>query len=577
MQLVADHGQSRALLRDRSLEKPKNKIAHSCIWAGAYSAYFILALVQQHITHAASIGFGSYADESSHYLSGLMLRDYFLSGLKQSPVDYVSNYYLHLPMIGIGHWPPVFYLLEAAWMLVFGYTRGDIIIFIAAITALTSFTVYLATRDVLSWPAAFVMGGIVQAIPIIRWSNSVVMTDVFTTIVILWAALSLGNFLNTEKTSDAIYFGLLASLALLTKPVAACLALVTIPAILFVRKPRLLKSPALGGAALMVAAVTAPWYLATWHLARYGSDGGSLGESLRLVAVGSITGAVRELNVVLLLFGVGVYLFFRKPNRDGVRAVLILLPISVVIILVLARVGVENRLLIPAMLPIIIVSADGVCWLSRSLAKSASFVKNASFRAWRTGLVAGALLLTYVVATPDKVRWITADEGLSRMVSKILSDGDAPTMVMVAGPNGASDGRMIATLAESMRVRPGNIVVRATKVFAVTNWNGTRYSCRVSRPEEVVEELDTDGISLLAIDTSPRWGKWWLHEQLLLDATLQYPERFQKIYSDDASGYALYRFAAKHQPTMPKAVLDDLKKKLDLNPFSRYQDSDSKN
>lgn len=568
MQSVAHHDQTR-LLRDRSLEKPKNKIARSGIWAGAaYSAYFILALLQQHITHAASIGFGSYADEASHFLSGLMLRDYFLSGLKQSPLDYVSNYYLHLPMIGIGHWPPVFYLAEAAWMLVFGYTRADIIVFIAAITALTSLTVCLATRDVLAWPAAFVMGGIVQAIPIIRWSNSVVMTDVFTGMVILWAALSLGKFLNTEKNSHAIYFGLLASLALLTKPAAACLALVTIPAVLLVRKPRLLRSPALWGAALMVAGITAPWYLATWNLARYGSDGGFLDENLRLVAVGSMTGAVRELNIVLLLFGVGVYLFFRKPNRDGVRAVLILLPISVVIILVLARVGVENRLLIPAMLPMIIISADGLCWLSGSIAQSAFS------RAWRTGLVAGVLLLAYIVATPDKVRWITADEALSGMVSKILSDGDAPTMVMVAGPNGASDGRIIATLAENMKVRPGNIVVRATKVFAVTNWNGTQYTSRVSRPEQVVEELDTDGITLLAIDTSPRWGKWKLHEQLLLDATLQYPERFQKIYSDDASGYALYRFAAKTQPTMPKAMLDDLKRKLDFNPLARRQGSD---
>jgi hypothetical protein len=318
----------------------------------------------------------------------------------------------------------------------------------------------------------------------------------------------------------------------------------------------------------MVAGITAPWYLATWNLARYGSDGGSLGNNLRLVAVGSITGAARELNVVLLLFGMGVYLFFRKPNRDGVRAVLILLPLSVVVILVLARVGVENRLLIPAMLPMVIVSADGLCWLSGFLTQSASF------RAWRTGLVVGALLLAYIVATPDKVRWITADEALNGMVSKILSDGDAPTMVMVAGPNGASDGRIIATLAESMRVRPGNIVVRATKVFAVTNWNGTQYTSRVSRPEQVVEELDTDGISLLAIDTSPRWGKWKLHEQLLLDATLQYPERFQKIYSDDGSGYTLYRFAAKHPPTMPKAMLDDLKKKLDFNPLSRRQGSD---
>ena len=570
MQSVAHHQRTGALLRDRSMEKPKNKFAHPGIWAvAACSAYFILALLQQRVAHAVSIGFGSYPDEPAHYLSGLMLRDYFLSGLKQSPLDYFSNYYLHLPMIGIGHWPPVFYLAEAAWMLVFGYTRADVLIFIAAITALTSLTVCFATRDVLGWPGAFVMGGIVQAIPVIRWSNSVVMTDVFAGMTILWAALSLGRFLNTEKNSDAMYFGLLASLALSTKPAAACLALATIPAILLVRKPRLLRSPALWGAALMVAAINAPWYLATWHLAKYGSSGaGSLGENLRLVAVGSITGLVRELNVVLLLCGLGVYLFFRKPNRDGVRAVLILLPISTVIVLVFAGVGVENRYLIPAFLPMIIVSADGVCWLS------GYFAKGAPFRARRTALVAGALLVIYVVATPDRARWITADDGLGGMVSKILSEGDAPTMVMVAGPDGTSDGRIIATLAENMRVRPGNIVVRATKVFALTNWNGTQYSSRVSRPEQVVEELDTDGVTLLAIDTSPRWGKLRLHEQLLLDSILQCPERFQKVYFDDASGYALYRFAPKHQPTMPKAMLDDLNNKLDLNPLSRRQGSD---
>jgi len=140
-------------------------------------------------------------------------------------------------------------------------------------------------------------------------------------------------------------------------------------------------------------------------------------------------------------------------------------------------------------------------------------------------------------------------------------------MIMVAGPNGASDGRMIAALAENMRVRPGNIILRATKLFAVANWNGTHYLCRVSNPQQVVEELDADGVSLLAIDTSPRWGGWRLHEQLLLEAILQYPERFQTIYSDDASGYALYRFAPKHQPTMPKAILDDLEKKLEFNPL----------
>src|SRR5271169_691495 len=56
------------------------------------------------------------------FVDGVLL----LSSLKQSPVDYASNYYLHLSMIGIGHWPPVFYLAQGAWMLIFGYTRADL-------------------------------------------------------------------------------------------------------------------------------------------------------------------------------------------------------------------------------------------------------------------------------------------------------------------------------------------------------------------------------------------------------------------------------------------------------------------
>jgi hypothetical protein len=564
MQSVAPYHPDGSLPQGRSLERLKSNCAHPGIWAVlAYSAYFVLALVQQHVTHAASIGFGSYPDEPSHYLSGLMLRDYLVSGFKQSPFDYASVYYLHLPMIGIGHWPPVFYLAEAAWMFVFGYTRADTLIFIAAITALCSVTVCLATRDILGWPGALIMGGIVQAIPAVRWSNSLIMTDVFTGMVILWAALALGKFLNSEKSSHAIQFGALASLALMTKPAAACLALVVLPAIVLVRKPRLLRNPALWSAALMVAAISAPWYLATWHLASYGSGTGSLMEGLRLAAAGSIAIVVRELNVILILFGVSVYLFFREPKRDGVRGVLILLPIASVVILAVARVGMEDRYFIPAILSMIVVSADGIGWLSGRLAKSVPL------RVWRNVLIAGAFVLMYVVATTGKARLANGDDDLGRMVSSILSEGEMPIMIMVVGPTGSADGRIIATLAESMQMRPGNmLILRATKVLAKTNWNGTEYICRVSNPQEVVEELDEDGVSLLAIDASPRLGRMRLHEQLLLEAIRQYPERFQKTYSDDASGYALYRFAPKHRPTIPKAVLDDLNRKLDLSPFS---------
>lgn len=571
MHLAVHRQDDEDLSQGHSLEKPRNALGRAGIWAGAaYTAYLGLALVLQRIAHAASIGFGSYPDEAAHYLSGLMIRDYLLSGLKLSPIDYVSDYYLHLSMIGIGHWPPVFYVAQAAWMLVFGYTRADVLIFIAATTALTSLTVCLATRDQLQWPAALIMGGIVQATAIILWSDCVVMTDIFTAMVILWAALSLGRFLNTEKTGHAIQFGLLASLALLTKPSAVCLALLPLPAIFLVRKPRLLRRPALWASALVVVAICAPWYLATRHFESYGVIGGPILENLVLVVIGSIITVCRQLNVILVPFAISVYLFFRQPVRDGIRAVLILLPIATIIILGLARVGLESRYLIPALLPIIIVSADGVAWFSGFLKKYVSSP------AWRAGLVAGVLALAFLLIRPVNHQLIASGRGLDGMLAIIRAkSADAPIMLMVAGRSGASDGRIIATLAEGMPNRPRDIVLRATKIFADTDWNGTHYVCEISRPQQVVKELDDDGVSLLAIDNSPRWGNGKPHQQLLMEAIVEFPGRFTRIYYDEASGYSLFAFAPKNLPTIPRKMLNELKRKRDLNPLSRIQDSDS--
>lgn len=570
MHLTAHRQEADELTRNLQSEKPGNTLIHASRWAAAaYAVYLALALGLQRIAGAAAIGFGSYPDEAAHYLSGLMIRDYVLSGFKQTPIDYISNYYLHLSMIGIGHWPPFFYVVQAAWMLVYGYTRPDVLIFIAATTALTSLTVCLATRDRLDWPAALIMGGIVQATAIILWSNCVVMTDIFTGMVILWAALSLGRFLNSEKSSHAIQFGLLASLALLTKPSAICLALLPIPAIFLIRKPRLLKRSALWGSALIVLTIGAPWYLATRHFESYGAIPGPVLENLRLIIVGSIITICRQLNVILLPFAIGVYLFFRSPRRDGIRAALMLLPIATVIVLGLAQVGLESRYLIPALLPIIVVSADGVEWLS-GLLKKMVFSET-----WRTALVAAVLALAFVLIRPVNHQLITSNGGLDDMLAIIEAESaKSPIMLMVAGPSGASDGRMIATLAEAMPTRPRDIILRATKIFADTDWNADKYVCRITEPQQVVEELDRDGVSLLALDVSPQWGSGKPHQQLILKAIGEYPERFEKTYSDEASGYFLFRFAPKHLPTMPKVMLDEVRRKRDLNPLSRGLYSD---
>src|SRR5579875_2135828 len=67
--------------------------------------------------------FSSDADEPSHVISGLLVRDYIARGFPGTPLHFAENYYFHYPKVAIGHWPPLFYAAEGTWMLVFGRTR----------------------------------------------------------------------------------------------------------------------------------------------------------------------------------------------------------------------------------------------------------------------------------------------------------------------------------------------------------------------------------------------------------------------------------------------------------------------
>src|SRR5579864_1999865 len=92
--------------------------------AAVVLGYWILVAAFQYFSGSANAAFGGYPDEPSHYLSGLMVRDYLVSHWPAQPLAYAANYYTHLPFIAVGYWPPLFYGLEGIWMTVFGYQRA---------------------------------------------------------------------------------------------------------------------------------------------------------------------------------------------------------------------------------------------------------------------------------------------------------------------------------------------------------------------------------------------------------------------------------------------------------------------
>ena len=60
---------------------------------------FLVTVGLQWFASAYSSEFGSDPDESSHYVTGLLVRDYIAQGFPSSPLRFAEDYYLHYPRV----------------------------------------------------------------------------------------------------------------------------------------------------------------------------------------------------------------------------------------------------------------------------------------------------------------------------------------------------------------------------------------------------------------------------------------------------------------------------------------------
>jgi len=77
-------------------------------------------------------------DESAHFTTGVLLFDYVRRGVGQWPLDFARAFYQQYPKVALGHWPPLFYALQAAWYVLFGAHPWSMVLLLGAITAATA-------------------------------------------------------------------------------------------------------------------------------------------------------------------------------------------------------------------------------------------------------------------------------------------------------------------------------------------------------------------------------------------------------------------------------------------------------
>ena len=510
------------------------------------AVFFALAVALQIASGAYAAEFGGYPDEPAHYVTSLMMREYVTGPNPLSPMQFAQQYYAHYPKVAFGHWPPLFYMVQALWMILFSPARVSVLLELAVTTAFLAYSVYSEARRWFGWTAGALAGLLTVCLPVVQRYTDEEMAEILLVLVCFWSAIYFARYLDSERWQDSLWFGVFFSLAVLTKGNGWLLAMVPPIALVLTRKLRLLFRPSFWVSALLVAIICVPWQLTTMHLAEEGWNGGShpnmaytisaLGQFLLLFA--RLTGPFLAL---LILIGLAVEVFipmFRRPVAAG-PAVMAAFICAVWIFHSVVPAGVEDRKLIIAIPALILFLLAGGFWVARHLPLPHRI---AHWRYAAVALVAAAFFFFETFSIPRETHF-GYHEAAQFLTSTPQFRGN--TILVASGSIG--EGLLVSEIA-MRQPRPVDTIIRATKALAKMNWNGSEYRSLYSTPEQLLSFLARKGVQLVVTDT---WkGGDDLAHVLLLHRTIAESGRFLRVATfsprdSSAQGEVdIYRFAA---------------------------------
>jgi len=486
--------------------RPRSTLVELLAQPGVFFLFLAAVVLCQWMSKAYTAPFGGYPDEPGHYMTALMIRDYFLSGFSGSPLAFAERYYVHYPAVTFGMWGPVFHLLEAFWLLVFSESRVSIMLLIAIIATCFAWSAQWMIGRVFGRLRGILVGVSILLIPAFQAYSATVMADLLTGTLIMWAAYSWGRYLETERPVMAIRFGVLATVALLTKANAGALALLPIPAALLAGHAALLRRREFWIPAGLAALVAGPWYVFyVWLVLDISAIPVTLAIASSYVVSGLGLFGIATIPVVIAGMAAG---FFKKgqsvPSRP-LWAVAVSMSVGFIAYYCMAPGGFESRYILMAAPWIGYLMIAGAEWMAAGFAPSHS-------KAISTGLIAAVALYGAVT-----LRFTPKPQlPYAEIAYDLVCRRDLPQTIFLVSSEATVETIPVAEIAMRDRHRPHHFVLRASKILARMNWNGDKYESRVSDQAQVREILREMGVSIVIIDTTPApAGRHWLHHQLL--------------------------------------------------------------
>lgn len=509
-------------------------------------ALFVISLVlvtlQQYRLDAHTAEYS--VDAASHYITGALVHDYLLTWPPASPLRYLAHYHSQYPLVGIGHWPPVFYLVEAAWMFAAGASRASMLLLSALVVAATTCLVYAAAARVAGRLLGAAMALALLLSPLVVLESMDLMLDNPVMLACLVAALAYARYLDAPSVRSGVMFGLCASAAILIKGNALCLALLPPFALLLARRPGLLRSASFWAPAVVAGLLAGLWTVATYNMVAVGFRH-AWGLDYTWLALRSNTTALWDAVGPLLLpavVGLVATTMRHAAARHSICVGAAALWLAVFVFQILVPVAIQERYMLPAVPAVLILAAVGIRLLAGYLVRTPAARVAAPVLA-----VAGiAALVPGALAMGQRPQL-----GIQPAIEAFWRIRDAANPVLLVATGADAEAAAIAEVAARDPARPSSFVVRGSRLLGGGGYNNHEYRPKFSTPEQVMQEIDRYRIPYVLLRRSANPAGEWAHVAQVEQAIAAFPLRWQVVHTDSAAATPSTLYKVVGNDTLP--------------------------
>lgn len=461
-----------------------------------FAAALALAVALQIHGGAYEAEFSETMDESAHYVTGLLVHDWVQAGLPRPVSVFHYQFTQRYANAVIGHWPPGFYALQAAWMLLFGVARDSMLLLMAFVQAAFVTVFVWWGKRILPLPYALACGLLLLTVPLAQVSSRSLMGEAPMALLVLAAAAAWRRYLQDGRSAAASAFGVLASMALLTKGTGIVLAPLPPLTALFTGRARWLARGAFWLPAAIVVTLCGLWY--AFVPGALHEEVAWLGGLMFLPeripeSLAFLTHQLTPLVALASLLGAGLRMrdALRGEPQDPVWSVAAAILAASILFRAVVAVW-EPRHLLMSLPWLLLFAADAA---RRALARAGS-----ASRAF-AGLCLIALLALAVwniTRTPPKARL-----GLREAAGAILESTELAGVDVLVVSDVRGEGATTAEFAMRER-RPGRRVLRASSVLAQTSFLGDQSQPKFRDAAAMARFLGSRGPLVVLLDTVPQ-------------------------------------------------------------------------